>query len=253
MIADYSEGGTVEHIKNADNAILFTIDPNDYDAVVESKTLYVRFRNSNTSLGWGARISSLTIRHLVEVDKNAGENTDWLTGKNNTSTINDDAINSPVSADAGEEKYLVKTENGVSTYTRKVITNQNNDDVEFILVNTSEINNEYRYCDKERQLIYYFDVSQMLSCELDFRVLQNYIVEVSNDGKNWEIIANYYDISNGQHLTTGTSNINIKFDPFDYDCDETGECYVRLRNCDSSKGWGASVRYFEMSYTKAAK
>lgn len=252
MVADYSEGGTVEHIKNADNALLFSIDPTDYEAVEETGILYVRFRNSNISMGWGARVSSLTIRHLVEADADAGENTDWLKGKNNTSGINDNAINTP-SPDGSEAKYLVKTENGVSTYKRKVNTNQNNEDIEFIIFNTSEANDAYRYCDHTRQLVYYFDVSRMIDCELTFRVLQNYIVEVSNDGENWEIVANYYDISGGKHLTDGGNDVNIVIDPFDYDCEDTGDCYVRLRNCDTSTGWGATVRYFEMNYTKPAK
>ncbi|MBQ7337336.1 MAG: DUF4350 domain-containing protein [Clostridia bacterium] len=253
MIADYSEGGTVEHIKDADNATIFTIDPTNYESVEETGILYVRFRNSNTSMGWGARVSMLTIRHLVEMDADAGESTDWLTGKNNTSSIDDDAMTVPTSTAQTEAKYLVKTENGVSTYKRRVNTNTSNEDIDFIILNTAQSNANIRYCDNERQLIYCFDVSEMLNCELTFRVYQNYIVEVSNDNENWEIIANYYDISGGKHLTTGGNEIDVDVNPDDFDCDETGECYVRIRNCDTSKGWGGTIRYFDMNYSRAAK
>jgi hypothetical protein len=97
-----------------------------------------------------------------------------------------------------------------------------------------------------------FDVSDMLSCDLTCRVFQNYIVEVSNNNKDWEIVANYYDISGGEHLTTGGNDVDVDIDPFIYDCDETGECYIRIRACDPTKGWGGTIRYIEMNYTRAA-
>ncbi|MBQ1963471.1 MAG: hypothetical protein II369_05070, partial [Clostridia bacterium] len=252
MIADYSEGGTVEHTKNADNAFMLAIDPTDYEAVEETGMLYVRFRNCNIGMGWGARVSLLTIRHLVEADTSAGENTDWLTGKNNTSNINDNAINTPTAGGDDESKYLVKTENGRKIYKRRIATNSNNQDMDFIIVNTSESNTNFRYCDTTRELIYMFDVSDMLSCDLTCRVFQNYIVEVSNNNKDWEIVANYYDISGGEHLTTGGNDVDVDIDPFIYDCDETGECYIRIRACDPTKGWGGTIRYIEMNYTRAA-
>ncbi|MBQ8718464.1 MAG: DUF4350 domain-containing protein [Clostridia bacterium] len=252
MIADYSEGGTVEHIRDNSTAFTLSIDPADYEAVDETGILYVRFRNSNTSMGWGARVGLLTIRHMVEADTSAGESTDWLTGKNNTSSMNDNAMTTPSTGDADESKYLVKTENGRKYYKRKIATNSNNQDMDFILVNTSESNANFRYCDTTRQLVYLFDVSDMLSCDLTCRVFQNYIVEVSNNNKDWEIVANYYDISGGEHLTTGGNDVDVDIDPFIYDCDVTGECYIRIRACDPTKGWGGTIRYIEMNYTKAA-
>ena len=253
MIADYSEGGKVEHTKNADNALIFAIDPTDYEAVEETGMLYVRFRNCNTSMGWGARVSLLTIRHLVEADTDAGESTAWLTGKNNTSNINDDAITTPAASDADDSKYLVKTENGTKYYRRRVPTNSTNQDADFLIVNSAESNANYRYCDTTRQLVYLFELDGMTSCELSFNVFQNYLLEVSCDGENWEEFANYYDISGGVHLTTGGNNTTITIDPYDYDCDKTGTCYVRVSNCNTSMGWGGTIISFEMNYTRAAK
>jgi hypothetical protein len=254
MVADYSQGGTVEHIKTADNATTVMIDPADYSEVEDSGKLYVRIRNSNTSLGWGGTVSRIIIRYKVKANLTQGESGEWLKGTNPTKKVNDNAITTPSDIpETNEKDFLVKTENGVSTYRRKVITNNTNADMEFIFTNTSEANAEYRYCDLSRELVYCFDVSEMLKCDLTFRVLQNYIVEVSNNNKHWEEVANYYDISGGKHNENGNNDTDVDIDPFDYDCDETGKCYVRIRNCNTSTGWGGTVRYFVMKYTKNAQ
>ena len=252
LFADYSEGGKVPHIKNADNATTLTIDPAAFESVDESGMLYIRLRNCNTSMGWGAALSQISIRYVVEADADSGESGKWMTGRNNTSTIKDNEIAVPA-GDANEAKFLVKTANGISTYKRRVATNQSNEDADFLVLNTAASNAGIRYCDNDRQLVYCFDVSLMNSCELTFRVYQNYIVEVSNDNKSWEIIADYSEGGTVPHLTTGGNDADIDIDPFDYGCDETGECYVRIRNSDTTKGWGGSIRYFEMNYTKPAK
>ncbi len=253
LFADYSRGGAVAHIKDTSNATMLTIDPTEYESVEKTGLLYIRLRNTNTSMGWGAALSKIVIRHMVETDPDAGESGDWMVGLNNTYPINDDAMTIPVSSEQNEKKFLVSTKNGISTYKRRVSTNLRNEDVEFLLVNTASANAGIRYCDLGGQLVYMFDVSEMIDCSLTFNIYQNYIVEVSNDNKNWEIVANYYDISGGEHLKDGGNDVNIVVDPFDYDCDETGECYVRIRNCNSSLGWGGSIRHFDMNYTKPAK
>ncbi len=252
LFADYSEGGTVEHIKNANNATMLTIDPSTFDSVDQSGWLYIRLRNCNISMGWGAALSKIVIRHVVEADADAGESGDWMTGINNTSSISDNAITVPVTPGQNEKKYLVSTKDGINTYRRRVNTNQNNEDIEFLLVNTAASNTGIRYCDLGGQVIYSFDVSEMIDCNLTFRVYQNYIVEVSSDNKTWEIVADYSKGGTVPHLTTGGNDTDVAIDPFDYGCDKSGECYVRIRNTDTSMGWGGSIRYFDMNYTKPA-
>ncbi len=243
MIADYSQGGTVEHIKTADNATVISIDPASYEQIED--VLYVRLRNTNTSMGWGAALTRIIIRYLVDSDE--VQEINQAPGRNNTTT----EVVPTGSAAENEKKYIVSTSGGVATYRRTVLTNNQNQDEEFIDFNTAGADSGCRFCDLNHQLIYVFDVEDMLSGEFTFHVYQNYILEVSADGEEYEIIADYSQGGTVPHLTTGGNSKAITVDIFDYDVDETGYLYVRLRNSDVSKGWGGSITKIELEYTKA--
>ncbi len=251
LVADYSNGGTVDRVVNGANAEVISIDPADYGL---TDVMYFRLKNTATTGGFGGAISSFSIRHMVEKEGDAElvdapENR--LTGVNNTTQNVKDTVNR--NAVASDAKYLVSTKDGIATYRRSMKTTSAGEDNEFIYANTSNSTNTLRFCDGDRVLIYFFDISDKLSMEISMNVFQNYIVEVSADGEDWEEIANYYDISGGKHLTSGGNNVTIRIDPMDYDCDETGVCYVRLRNCDPSQGHGGSITQLTLNYTKAAK
>ena len=215
--------------------------------------MYIRLRNTATTGGFGGAISSFSIRHLVDAEDNTDEITapaNRLSGINNTSNIQDTIKRSGA---AEEKKYLVSTDptTGIGTYRRTVKTNNKNEDVEFIVFNTAGVNDSLRFCDKERQLIYMFDISGMLTADFAFHVFQNYILEVSADGKNWTIVADYSQGGTIPHLTTGGNNKTILINPFAYDCEQV--CYVRLRNTDISKGNGGSISQITLNYTKKVK
>ncbi|MBQ7319313.1 MAG: DUF4350 domain-containing protein [Clostridia bacterium] len=252
MIADYSKGGTVPHIRDASNATTIVIDPIDYEDVDDSGTLYVRVRNSNTSMGWGGTVSRIVIRHKVEAEATTGETGEWLVGINPTSAIDDKGISTPA-AQADEKKYLVKSANGINTYHRKVMTNASNLDLDFIVLNTAASNPSIRFCDNVGQVVYKFDLSDMKSFDLSLRIYQNYLLEVSTDNKNWEVVADYSQGGTIPHLTTGGNDVTIEIDVFEYADKGTPYFYVRLSNTNTAMGWGGSIRYFEMDYTKPAK
>jgi hypothetical protein len=92
----------------------------------------------------------------------------------------------------------------------------------------------------------------MLDIKIDLTVFQNYILEISTDGEDWVEFANYYDISGGTHVTDGSNTKTWSVEPFDYGCDESGVCYIRLRNCDPTKGWGGSIKNLTLHYKKEA-
>ena len=92
----------------------------------------------------------------------------------------------------------------------------------------------------------------MLSAIITFTLSQNYILEISTDGVNYEIVADYSQGGKIPHLTTGGNNTNIKVDLFAYGAEEADVVYVRLRNTDPSKGWGGSIHQFVMEYSKKA-
>ena len=243
IIADYSQGGTVPRIQNGSNATVITVDPADYSLDDE---LYVRFRNTQTVGGFGATLSRITIRHLVPASEvPAG---DQAKGNNNTTQLKEPTL--PSSVD--DSKYRVSTDpnTGISKYRRRVTTNSRGEDEEFLEFTDACVNNDIRYCDGARQLIYCFDVSQMLTATFRFNVFQNYILEVSSDGEDYTIVADYSQGGKIPHLTTGGNNTTITVDPFEYGCEETGFLYVRLRNTDTTQGWGGSISSFTMEYTK---
>ena len=245
LIADYSEGGKVDRITNADNATIISIYPELHEQL--DKELYVRLRNTSTVGGHGGAISRITIRYTV--DEADAPVINQAPGKNNTSREN---IPSKGQNTSDESKYLVSTKDGISTYKRTVATNSNGADLEFLEYNTASANAGLRYCDNNGQLVYLFDLSDKLSAVYTFLLSQNYILEASADGENYQIIADYSEGGKVPHLTTGGNNIELSVDMFDY-AGESGVVYIRLRNSNPSMGWGGSIHQFVMEYTKEAK
>ena len=244
MIADYSEGGKVDRITNADNATIITIYPDQYDQLDD--VLYVRLRNTAPVGGHGGAISRITIRYTV-----TGGNApavDQAPGRNNTSV---EKIPTKNTAADNEKNYLVSTKNGISTYKRTVETNSKSEDLEFLEFTSGEANSGLRYCDGNAQLIYAFDISDKLTAVYVFSLSQNYILEASADGEDYEIIADYSQGGKIPHLTTGENGKDISVDMFKYAGDD-GMVYIRLRNSDPSQGWGGSISKFVMKYTKEA-
>jgi hypothetical protein len=203
-------------------------------------------------MGWGGTVSRIVIRHKVEADTTTGETGEWLVGINPTSAIDDKGISAPTTQ-TDEKKYLVKSANGINTYHRKVMTNESNLDLDFIVLNTAASNANIRFCDNVGQVVYLFDLSDMNSFDLSLRVYQNYLLEVSTDNKNWEVVAYYSQGGTVPHLTTGGNDVTIEIDVFEYADKGTPHFYVRLSNTNTAIGWGGSIRYFEMDYTKPAK
>ncbi len=244
IIADYSEGGKVDRITNADNATVVAVYPNQIDELDDE--LYVRLRNTSFTGGHGGSISRITIRYTID-GKDAPE-VDQAPGKNNTST---EIVPSKDGSSATDEsKYLVSTKNGISTYKRTVMTNSDGEDNEFIEFNSAGANNGLRYCDHAGELIYAYDVKDMLTANFTFYVSQNYILEASSDGTNFEIVADYSQGGKIPHLITGGNEKAIKVNLLSYG---STTVYVRLRNSDPNQGWGGSISKFVMEYTKEAK
>lgn len=246
IIADYSEGGkNLNRITNADNATVISVDPDDYDL---NDYLYVRLRNTASAGSHGGSITRISIRHIL-TGAEAPE-IDQAPGKNNTSV---EIIPSGGADSTDDSKYIVSTKDGVSYYKRTVLTNHTNDDAEFLEYNSAGVNSGLRYCDQTGQLIYAFETTDMLSALITFSLSQNYILEISTDGVNYEIVADYSQGGKIPHLTTGGNAIDIKVDLFKYGAGDADIIYVRLRNSDPGQGWGGSISKFVMEYTKEAK
>ena len=55
-----------------------------------------------------------------------------------------------------------------------------------------------------------------------------------------------YSLINPEHLTTGGNDVTVTADPAALGV--AGELWVRLRNTDTTKGWGGSIRSFTLRW-----
>ncbi|MCR4574642.1 MAG: hypothetical protein K5787_12855 [Lentisphaeria bacterium] len=62
MIADYSQNGTVEHLKNGGNQTVLTVKAADHD--LAGKKMYIRISNTDTTQGWGGSIAWLRVSYM---------------------------------------------------------------------------------------------------------------------------------------------------------------------------------------------
>ncbi|MBE6620040.1 MAG: hypothetical protein E7625_01575 [Ruminococcaceae bacterium] len=244
LIADYSKGGTVDRVTNADNATVITIDPTAYEEI--GNDLYIRIRNTATIGSHGAAVSRIVIRHTTTTAVKPNR----APGKNNTTT---EFIPERDDNSTNESDFLVSVKNGIASYQRTVRTNSSNEDYEFLDFSSAGVNSGVRFCDNGGILIYAFDLSDMLSAKFTFYLAQNYILEVSTDGENYTMVADYSEGGKVPHLPGGGNDTTFTLDPFTYGAKEGGVFYVRIRNCYPSKGFGGCISRFVMEYTKEEK
>ena len=240
LVADYSKNGTVDRVTNADNATVINIDPYSYDGI--GNELYIRIRNTTTNGSHGAAVSRIVIRYTTSQTVKPSD----APGKNNTST----EIEGSKDTFIDEKNFLVSVKNGIATYKRTVRTNSLGEDNEFLYFNSAGVNDGVRYCDNNGILIYVFDTGKMLSASFTFFLAQNYILEVSTDGKNYTVVADYSEGGKVPHLEGGGNDKSFVINPFSYGAGESGVFYVRIRNTDTSKGFGGCISKFTMDYTK---
>lgn len=240
LVADYSKNGTVDRVTNSDNATVINIDPYSYDGI--GSDLYIRIRNTMTNGSHGAAVSRIVIRYTTSQTVKPSD----APGKNNTSV----EIAGGKDTIIDEKNFLVSVKNGIATYKRTVRTNSLGEDNEFLYFNSAGVNDGVRFCDNNGILIYAFDTGKMLSASFTFYLSQNYILEVSTDGKNYTIVADYSEGGKVPHLEGGGNEKAITVNPFSYGAGESGVFYVRIRNTDTSKGFGGCISKFTMDYTK---
>ena len=114
-------------------------------------------------------------------------------------------------------------------------------DAPFIVSNTGSANGSNRYCDKDGVIVWKFDVSSYENLQLAISVVNNYILEVSDDGENWIEVADYSKISSTRASGTNQSVVTVSTAALGIGSD----LYVRLRNTNPNAGWGGAVSLFE--------
>lgn len=118
-------------------------------------------------------------------------------------------------------------------------TNSIGRDEEYIVVNTSQASETWRWCDMDHEIVYRFDLTQWDSPQFRIQISNNYLISVSADGTNFTVVADYGELSgkvfDGSYYNTTFYTI----DPTEYGCEE--QVYLRIANCYPTGGWGGAV------------
>ena len=77
-------------------------------------------------------------------------------------------------------------------------------------------------------------------------MLQNYIIEMSEDKENWVLLKDYSEGGTVPHTQRGDNPFVMVVTPDMYG--DYSTLYIRLRNSDITKGWGGSISSLEIQY-----
>ncbi len=127
-----------------------------------------------------------------------------------------------------------------------VLTSNLNLDKDYLIENTAMANGAQRYCDNNTHLIYKFDISGWNDPTFYLSVSQNYIIEVSPDGSDWQMIYDYSEGGKVPLLKNADNKTIVSLRPGQYGIEE--DFYIRIRNCHPETGWGGSVYMITWMY-----
>lgn len=127
-----------------------------------------------------------------------------------------------------------------------VTTNSRGEDAEFLYYCDSGVHETLRYADKDTRIIYKFDLDKYPGAIITLSIVQNYIIEISDDGENWSMIADYSQGGTVPHTRVGDNATDFVIGPETYGDFKT--LYVQIRNSDPTQGWGGSISNLSVAY-----
>ena len=223
-IADYSKTeGYNGTLKGGGNDILLSFYPSIYGK--DASELYVRITDCNPSDGWGGSISSINVRYKLYEGETA-----YGGGR---------PAFEPTDADASDYAGMKQ---------KKITVNSAhlNDDREFAVTDTSNANGDCKFCDLNKELVYRFDLNEYENAVVLLEVCQNYLIEVSSDGKKWAVIQNFEE-EHGYRFEGNGNKAKIAVSAEKY-AKGKDALYIRIANSDTSKGWGGALTAFTVFY-----
>ena len=131
-----------------------------------------------------------------------------------------------------------------------------------VIVDTPTANaNVGKYCDQARQFVIKIDLKKYKDAIIVMELAQNYHLEVSTDAavettdaaelgnlSTWTVVQDYEAV-HGQHIESGAGSLHhavaIESSTWAKDADYL---YIRLSNCDPTKGHGGSCYNFTIYY-----
>lgn len=126
-----------------------------------------------------------------------------------------------------------------------ISTNAKGNDAQYIVSNSAAANDSMRICDKSGIIVWKFDISEYEGLVVSANIVQNYLLEVSGDGDDYDRVADYSKISIERATGTNDAVATILADAYEAVGDTL---YVRLRNTNPAMGWGGAIRSFTFQY-----
>ena len=207
-------------------------------AVPGSDELYIRIADCNPGDGWGGTISTLSIRYRLFEGEEPYRVEDFAKADEPGDKIDTSGFE-PINQDF-EAKYK-----GRQKLTINVNANSR-DDADFIVKDTAASNASYKYTDLTMELIYKFDLSEYSDAVVVATVCQNYMVQVSADGKKWTTVQDFAAVNGGrQDGSSNKATVGVAAAKYAKDADYL---YLRFANADTQTGWGTAVSKIEVYY-----
>ena len=149
----------------------------------------------------------------------------------------------PVTRDPGKEYYLD---------VQSIKVNKNNEDADYIIVNTAGANLNERFADNNGYILYWFNLSDLIEGYVVLHIRQNYLVyatqDIDADYADMDLIGNFNDIAdqfppegfneNGTYVA-GSNKTELVIDPAELGY--VGEFYVYIMDCNPADGWGGTI------------
>ncbi|MBQ9415255.1 MAG: hypothetical protein IJU20_00215 [Clostridia bacterium] len=233
QIADYSQGGKVPHLTTGGNNVVIEVNPASWGF---KDALYFKLYNARKNMGWGGSITEIAWEYPDPNDTGTEEP--------------DPDLERTILPTRQENSESVITESAGEVCRRNVLCNQNGNDWGYLIYNTAGANSGVRYCDLTGELVYAFDLRNMKDALFNLTVAQNYIVEISQTGRDWELVADYNEGGTVPRIVGGGNSTVLSVRPEEYGFTEC--LYIRIRNTDTSFGFGGTIREIRWNYTAIA-
>ena len=145
---------------------------------------------------------------------------------------------------------LLREEDSLYIYSSSTYAcNSENQDKPFIYKNYGATLAYCRYADGFTTIMYKFDIHTKYEPVIDFTIGNDYMIEISPDGKEWTKVYNWLD----EHDTCrDRSNESVfTIDPYEYEVYDI--CYIRFSDPSTSDGCGPCLTKLTFSYYEDSK
>ena len=238
VLADYSQTDGYEGtLQGGGNDTLLSVSAT---AVPGSDTLYVRIADCNPGDGWGGTISSLSIRYRLYEGETPYTVEDFAPSlgedpKDKVDTSKFEPLNVDYASKyKGRQKLTIN------------VNSSSREDAEFIVKDTAASNASCKYTDLANELIYKFDLYEYSDAVVVATVAQNYLVQVSADGKTWVTVQDFAAVNGGRQDGSGNkATVGVAASKYAPDADYL---YLRFANADTDTGWGTALSKIEVYY-----